>query len=108
MAVIADILVAAALYGCEPGELMSYRMRENGDISVIAPTGQKFVYAKVLVDQQREKMLAKAEPQVRPKVAPKPEPRARKRAPAKPAASKAKAKPVSKPSAISSADEKKH
>ena len=60
MAVIADILIAAALCGCEPGELLSYRVCENGDISVIAPTGQKFVYAKVLADGVREELATKA------------------------------------------------
>ena len=94
MAVIADILVAAALWGCEPGEVLSYRVCENGDIYVIGPTGQKFLYTKVLVDEQREILEAKAKP--------KPKPRAR-RTPAK-----AKPKLASKPSAISTNDEKKH
>lgn len=80
MAEIKSIDIAAALYGCEPGELLSHRERENGDISVIAPTGQKFVYAKVLVDGQRKSMeeMAKPEPTPRRKA-----PAARKRALAK-------------------------
>ena len=89
MAEIKDIDLAAALCGCEPGELLSYRVRENGDISVIAPTGQKFVYAKVLVDGQRKDMEEKAKPKPKPKAVPK----ARKRAPAKDNSAKKKSVP---------------
>ena len=93
MAVIADILIAAALCGCEPGELLSYRVCENGDIVVIAPTGQKFVYAKILVDGKREELATKAKPEPKPR---RKAPEAKKRAPAKPAASKAKDNSASK------------
>ena len=93
---IKSIDLAAALYGCGPGELLSYRERENGDISVIAPTGQKFVYAKVLVDGQREKMAAASKPKPKPKPEPKPRrkaPVARKRAAVKDNSAKKKSVP---------------
>jgi hypothetical protein len=35
---------AAKLLDCKPGELMAYRDLEDGGLSVIAPTGQKFIY----------------------------------------------------------------
>ena len=85
---ISDKEVAAALCGCSPDELMGFRSRSNGDLSVIAPTGQKFVYAKVLVDGQREIMEAKAKPEPKPR---RKAPATRRRAPAKDNSAKTKA-----------------
>jgi hypothetical protein len=94
------------LCGCKVGDLLGFRVLENGGVSVISPTGQKFVYDKILVDGKRKELEEEAKPKPKPR---RKAPAARKRAPAKkPAASKAKAKPAVKSSAVSAADEKKH
>jgi len=102
MSEIKSIDIAAALYGCEPGELLSYRERKNGDISVIAPTGQKFVYAKILIDDQRKELAESKKLTTKPilpkPMKPEPKPRrkapaARKRAPAKDNSAKKKSVP---------------
>ena len=75
MADVKDIAVAAALYGCDPGELIKYREgNEEGSAIIIVPTGQKFTYDKKSMDAQREKMKAK----VKPKPKAKSKPRVRK------------------------------
>ena len=68
---IKSIAVAAALYGCQVDELLSFAEREDGSLVIIAPTGQTFRYDQVLVNAQRAEMAEAAKP--------KPKPRARRK-----------------------------
>ena len=49
-----ELELAAAIYGCEAGEIISYRLMDNGFISIIAPTGQKFVYSAAQLEDKRK------------------------------------------------------
>ena len=95
--------VAAALFGCEPEELIKFREGEDGAVVIIAPTGQKFVYSAEQLEAKREKM--KPTPKPRARRAPKTKRVSKPKEVAKPAA---KPKVVQKSSAFSSNDEKKH
>jgi len=65
---IKSIDIAAALYGCSACDLMKVRYGKDGEMVVIAPTGQKFVYPKEEVDGKRKELEAKVKPkQVRTK-----------------------------------------
>ena len=58
------ITAAAAIYGCKVSELMSYGISDVGRVSIIAPTGQKFIYS---AEQIAEAMKPKPKPKAKPK-----------------------------------------
>ena len=83
--------IAALIYGCEVEELLGFRACENGDLSIIAPTGQKFVYPATQVEAKRAEL--------------KPKPKPRRKAPAKPRAKPAAAR---RRRTAAKKDERKH
>jgi hypothetical protein len=57
-----ELELAAAICGCEVGEVISYRLMSNGFISIIAPTGQKFVYSAEQLEEKRAELAPKPKP----------------------------------------------
>ena len=62
MAEKSDLEIAAVICGCKVEEIISYRMMENGFISIIAPTGQKFVYSADQIEEQRKALAPRRKP----------------------------------------------
>lgn len=50
--------LAARLYGCEVGELLSQHEFKDGSVAIIAPTGQKFVYSAERILEEQDKDMA--------------------------------------------------
>ena len=67
MSKIKNIDVAAALFGCDTGELIKSRECEDGSVVIIAPTGQKFIYGVEEIDAKREKMESLVKPKRKPR-----------------------------------------
>jgi hypothetical protein len=62
MAEKSELELAAAIYGCKAEEIISYRLMDNGFISIIAPTGQKFVYSDEQLEAKREALKPSRKP----------------------------------------------
>lgn len=66
------VQLAAAIYGCEPRELLAHHEFEDGSIAIIAPSGQKFIYPAERILEERVKQMDT--PPVTPKEAKEQEP----------------------------------